>query len=498
MKKVILTISIVALIFSSCDQLLDVEADNLVNSTQLETVDDFNSLLAGVYYNLGGVNGSELLGGDFIILPTLLGLRNDIIMDASQGYVEYEAFLDHNILTTNPRVEASWFRAYETINQANLIIENISKIESSSEADRILGEAYGIRGIIYFEMVRLWAPQYESSTLTNEAVPILTNAVTELDQIELPSRSTVQQVYTQAFDDLDRAQALLEPFGKNGTGLSYYGCLAYLSRLAFQQNDFINAALYSGTVINSSQYIMSSTPVAAFHNTSNSLEDIFAIQQTAANNSGDRAVGLGLVPIISSVQESGFGVVQINDFYINSASAANINRLQYASNDLRGTVQDNVSLNTTADQINQLFYELISTVDLEGAVISSGKYVSAEHVIPVVRLAEMHLTRAEAIYFQNESVIDPVALNDLNVVRERAGLSELEAINFVTPESFYDSIRLERKREFFMEGHLVHDLRRRRAYTGDPTVVIGFFNDPLDSDLILPVPQSETDISGLD
>ena len=121
-------------------------------------------------------------------------------------------------------------------------------------------------------------------------------------------------------------------------------------------------------------------------------------------------------------------------------------------------------------------------------------------MIPVVRLAEIHLIRAESIYETNPGAISATALADLNTIRARAGLNELQVADFMTAESFYDSIMIERRRELFLEGHLLHDLRRTRQFKGDPEIVIGikiFGENPLDEDLILPVPQSETDASGL-
>ena len=82
----------------------------------------------------------------------------------------------------------------------------------------------------------------------------------------------------------------------------------------------------------------------------------------------------------------------------------------------------------------------------------------------------------------------------------RAGIPALNVTDFSSPEALYDSIFAERKRELLFEGHLLHDLRRTRMFKDDPEIVIGIRNfgrNPLDSDLLLPVPQSETDASGL-
>ncbi len=70
-------------------------------------------------------------------------------------------FIDKDILKTNLRVESNWRRAYEVINTVNSILANIENVENATAKARIQGECQAIRGILYFEMVRLWGPQYE-------------------------------------------------------------------------------------------------------------------------------------------------------------------------------------------------------------------------------------------------------------------------------------------------------------------------------------------------
>jgi starch-binding outer membrane protein, SusD/RagB family len=114
--------------------------------------------------------------------------------------------------------------------------------------------------------------------------------------------------------------------------------------------------------------------------------------------------------------------------------------------------------------------------------------MSADRVIPVIRLAEVYLARAEAIAVQDNAVTQP-ALDDLNEIRTRAGIPALNIADFAVNglPALMDSIKLEKKREFLYEGLIFHDLKRWKDGIGNPAVVA------TDSKFILPIPQAETD-----
>lgn len=71
-----------------------------------------------------------------------------------------------------------------------------------------------------------------------------------------------------------------------------------------------------------------------------------------------------------------------------------------------------------------------------------------------LRLAEVYLNRAEANYQLKKTA---EALDDLNEIRKRVGLNNLEGIS---GDKLFDAIRQERKIELFVEGHLYWDMRR--------------------------------------
>jgi len=123
-----------------------------------------------------------------------------------------------------------------------------------------------------------------------------------------------------------------------------------------------------------------------------------------------------------------------------------------------------------------------------------GKLPKREYNVPVLRLSEMHLIRAEAI-LNGATVSGVTALDDLNVIRTNRGLAAAVAVDL---DELYD----ERRRELCFEGNELWDLSR----TGRSLVRVDFTgvtnqNVPwvqggtaLDNYLwALPIPQVEVD-----
>lgn len=104
-------------------------------------------------------------------------------------------------------INGLWHGYYYLISQVNTIMDKVPaiKIEPDSTRNRILGEAYFFRGWSYFNLVRLWG-----------AVPIRLQNPTD-GSMDM-GRSSVEEVYEQAINDLQEAEKLLPPKGGAFTG----------------------------------------------------------------------------------------------------------------------------------------------------------------------------------------------------------------------------------------------------------------------------------------
>jgi hypothetical protein len=197
------------------------------------------------------------------------------------------------------------------------------------------------------------------------------------------------------------------------------------------------------------------------------------IRQDASSHAGQ--ANDGIATFFASLQGMGRGDVNITSSHLE----------RYEAGDLRGGVTDNPDIVTIAD-VPTMFYIGVGTDP--GNVMSSkwGKY---DANIPVIRLAEMILTRAEA-NFRNGSSIGAAPLDDINAVRERANASEWTEL---TLELIYE----ERVRELCFEGQMLEDLRRFRKSTVAPTgsTHAGQTLEWNDGRLVLPIPQREMDVN---
>lgn len=475
MKKY-LSIFIAGLIALSCNDLLDVDAENTISGDVFVSTESVQAVLNGAYFTFNGISdggtGGELMGGDFVVISELLSRYSNLSgtqeyrWEAVNAASDYRDFRFKDIQTSNSVVEANWLKAFETIQTTNRILDNLDVIDDASERNRIQGESLAIRGILLYEMILLWAPQYTAATANPSKLimPFSTDPIYTVDDIPTISASSdlksLEQLYDQAEGDLELASVLLKPFGKNDINLSYYACQGYLAKLHLQKGESLLAFQYADTVINSGEYALTN-PLDAFNNPSNSSQDIYAIQQNTVNNVGDRSSGFGIYTYFSSLNESGLGVYR----YLTLALYDEVrwwNAPGYDDLDVRGTIYTNTDENTTSAEIDKAWYTSIT--DNDESIVSSSKYLSPANVLPVLRLAEMYLIRAEALI--NLNGIDDQAIADINETRTRAGLAPLQRSTFDNDpdgegaDRLFEEMALERTREFILEGHLLEDLKR--------------------------------------
>lgn len=126
---------------------------------------------------------------------------------------------------------AIWKRAYATIAGINLFISDIEKstvITDPEKRNLLLGEAYGLRAFVHFDMFRLFGPVYSEKTKKEESIPYC-KRIDPFATPFLPADSVLALVLT----DLNKSIELLadDPVrvkggreAKNGESLNdFYG-----------------------------------------------------------------------------------------------------------------------------------------------------------------------------------------------------------------------------------------------------------------------------------
>lgn len=425
------------LLFVGCD-FLEAEPKQSISSDQaLSTEQNVRAALNGAYNDL---SDADLYGGQYMMSPDLLADDGDVQWVGT--FASPAEIIRKNIQTNNGFVETQWTDAYETINVANNVLSALDRIEDPQERDRIEGEARVIRAALYFELARLFGqPWNAGDPASNPAVPLVlepTRSITEDDNL---TRNTVQEVYNQVLTDLTTARDLLP--ANNGTSIDTYVASAFLSRVYLMQEDYPNAVSSADRVLQAEQFQLAPTFAGAFNNVEDIPEYVFAIQISSQDGAND------LNTFYASSTDGGRGDINIQSQHLNL----------YAEADARG----------------DFFYVDSGTGDTRTQKWQDDEADGAN--LPILRLAEMYLTRAEANLRAGSTVGAP-PVDDVNAIRTRAGL---DSVSTVTVE---DVLR-QRRLELAFEGNLLHDLKR----TGRSVGSLSFDAE----ELVYPIPQRECD-----
>jgi hypothetical protein len=418
MKRTLFTLSILGVLsLTSCEKYLDVEPRASVSDER--TIFDNASAqtaLTGVYAALasGGYYGTT-----FQSIGYLNG--DNILWTGSQSQVQ--EFINHNVSADNSTISGAWSAIYLTISRANQVIAKVPLVTdpslSQSVKDQIVGQAYFVRGLAYFDLARTWG-----------AVPLITKPTeTASDNSGIP-RSPQAEVYAQALADLEKAEPLLTETTDRykATKKTVW---ALKSRYYLYRGDWANAETYAGKLIADNASYKLLKPFGSFfqNDARGTQESVFEIFYSAAETNGHRGQW--------QPQTNG-GTRQ---WAPNDALVALVN------NPLTGGTRNVL---VAKDNQNRWYGNL---------------YYRSPATDPsyVIRIAELYLIRAESRANQapdgatlsNDKLLNAVA--DLNAVRDRAGLAGTAA---VTKAEVLLAVENERRLEFAFEPHRWFDLVR--------------------------------------
>lgn len=441
MKKYLnfkLIFSFLALGFIACDDNLDVEPEqNLSPEVATESPANIKTILNNIY---GEVRQGSSYGGGIGMASELLGNAGDLSWNGT--FVQPGEYNEKALLSDNSFVRDIWLNAYEINNQVNIVLENLDVFEDDEDRDITEGEAKFLRGLAYFDLVRLFAKPYvPGQANTQLAVPIIMEAVLDASVITYPARNTVDEVYAHVLSDLTDAYELLPE--TNGYFADKYSAQALLARVYLQRGEFAKARDAADDVIENSGASLTATFADAFNNNENSSEDLFAMQVTSQDASG------------------------------------NSWNLYWAGRDFGGRIgnPDISILDPHYDKYDDDNDDRANFFYTTSRGVATTKWQNQFGNIPVIRLAEMYLIRAEA----NErlgTAVGATPLADINRLRARANATLYTSVNLET-------ILMERQRELAFEGFALFDAKRLGRNIGS----IAFDADRL----VLPVPLREMD-----
>lgn len=358
-----------------------------------------------------------------------LQIMSDVTADISQSIGTWDFYREMDTYVTsagNLENRNLWEQMYSAINHANNIIADVPDIDEIPDAaqERILGEAYFIRALAYFDLTRTFGGV--EGVYGDLGVPIVTTPSRQIDESSFPSRSSIAGSYQQVQDDLNEAATRLSGFSSPNRA-SEASVTALLSRLNLYTGNFDQAETFATDVIEDFSFNLVEDFSSIFAD-ENTEESIFELTYTTTDGNDIR---FWYFPSSGG----GRGDIALHEDYVDMVTSR--------TNDERG---DLIGFDTNV-----------------GAYYST-KYAKAggDDNIQVLRLAEMYLNRAEARVKKNAPDI-PGALSDLNEIRNRAGLADTTGAGVDTASEILDAIELERGIEFIQEGHRWFNLTR----TGD-------------------------------
>jgi starch-binding outer membrane protein, SusD/RagB family len=355
-----------------------------------------------------------------------------------------------------------WRQPYNTILQANTIINNIDAFKGENELqyNRILGQALAGRAIAHFDLLRGYADANDRNG-TGPGIPVITEV-----SLGTPARATIKEVFDAIYADLNQAITLLSnvdiaPNSATNKGLlDVWGARAALARVALQAKDFPTAITQATAVIN--QFPLATrAQFPGIWNDANAAEQIWNI----VNNSGDPG--------------SPFPSAEVMSFRFNRNTFAILPAfIQFY--DTTGFSADGVGRDIRFS--NYFFVRNTSaggTINNWGLSKFRGKGTAADNLVnyKVFRVAEMYLIRAEA----NATANAAAANSDLNALK-RARISGYTDQN-LSGTALTDEIMAERRRELCFENQRWFDLKRTTKTVNRPLTGTGNPNGGVQTNL---------------
>ncbi len=467
MKKLSLSIKVLAItstiFFASCSNLLNVDPRQSIDSaTALTTQEALEAAVSGAYDYLQAL---RMYGRDFIALPEALSDNGRATNKSGRLQAEYQ---------NQPNAHFSagtWQLSYAAINQINLILDNAPKVNMpAATRNNIEGQALFLRALIYHNLMRVYA--YDPGAIVTQnsrgGVPLALTPILGSDQIEKLSRAPIDAVYAQIYKDLDDAIVKLAttPNSRAPFYATRAAAEALYSRVALYRRDYANVVRFAdaalsrgvGTFVTNAQYVASWR--AAIH-----PESIFELQYVTAENLGvNEALQTTYTTLLAVGDRSrtgGFGDL------VPTADLLNI--MQAEGNDVRR-------------QLYELGTAGRGTAEIECTkFMGKGGQPNLDN-IPVIRVSEVILNRAEAYAMQNN---DALALADLNRIRNRAGLPSVT----LSGAALLEEILKQRRIELAFEGDRWFTLKRlgRDIVKAPPVQTVPF----IDFRILAPIPVRE-------
>ncbi len=436
--------------FLSCESKIDeiVPENSITDLVIFSNKDQALSIVIGMY---GESQSDDILNGTLQLMTEWQSDNLEFV----GSYPTFQQVYEYTTLATNSSIDPIYEEAYDLIRQCNLVIENIPLVAdpefTDAEKTDAVGQAKFLRALTYLQLNNVFG---NNTSEGNLSVPLITSVLSVTDPYQ--ERNTIAEVYTQIEVDLN--DAITSITGSDRSFATSHAAKALLARVKLYRGDFPSARDLANEVIISGFSTLA--PNYSFYN-SLSTEFIFTLVNTTNDGQTSNEGWSGLTnPVPTGRGDAPFSQNLLDAFAEESGD------LRFSS--LTQVGNDALTLPKTF------------TTKFPDAITNSAN-------APVLRITEMYLIRAEC-NFRESTSIGETALDDINTLRNRAGLGALTTITL-------DDILNERRKELCFEGQRRMDLIRTGQNLRRPGMPNETDSAPGANLVTFPIPQGARDIN---
>jgi hypothetical protein len=412
--------------------------------SDLSVFDNKDRVVAQVNGMYSSVKSGAYLGGRFMVYGDL---RGDNFIPKSSNLVTNFATWNHTEVSSTNEVQNFWGAVYASVNVINVFMDGLKtnwdggkltgKI-TQDEYNQFMSEALTLRAMCYFDLLRMYCKPFVLDAGAGPGVPLRLKAEKSAAGNDL-ARSSVAEVYTQILADLNAAEPnAVTSYSTdllNTTRVHKNTIIALKMRVYLGKGDWANVVTESAKIVSGSAPFVAPSGVANALSASyaaiwaspyTTKESIFSMPMTTTNTPGTQN---GLPHYFASPSSESYYLLATSPVYV-----------AMAATDVRKT-----GLIAVGTQ-----YFLSKWTD----------YTTLTNYPPVIRYAEVLLSRAEALVRQGGAVTQG-AVDLLNAVRVRSYPTGAYTLaSFGSASAFYTAVLQERNFEFLGEGIRAFDIMR--------------------------------------
>ena len=468
----------IALLLTSCKKLVDIDEpiDTVTSAKIFSSDEQANQTLAGMYSQMVSSDGTlSMLNGGATMYGGLaadeLSLSNGVL------FAEEQEINSNKILVNNSVSESVlWMQTYKTVYTANAILdgEAASTAVTLTKAKRIelKASARFFRAFSFFYLTNFFGD-----------IPLpLSSDYRKTIRLK---RASQLEVYEQIIADLKEAISLFsDPDAPvmSKTKANKVAAQALLARAYLYIKDWDNAENYANQVIANSVYQLEPLKNTFDLNSKETVLQFTINPSTYIGKTNEMTHFLPLFPLslLPVADQELFLDPDNYESFLPALTPRIIVPEQLANAFEAGDQRKTAWLDYNPSPVAAPYFGR--------KTYFANKYPNSEtdktnYVL--IRLAELHLIRAEARAMLNKNNL---AAEDIDLIRNKAGLGKTTAVN---QESLLTAVAQERKVELFAEwGHRFLDLKRTGKALSVLSAIPGKEGITAD-DLLFPIPPLE-------